>query len=97
MIAKIRPIPNPWPAGTGQQVVVDITDASPTKTVDVTLFQTAPSPETQLGAQTVNVTSSGAALALFSVTLSTSGINVLHCEAERGPDFDSDSAGTVVT
>lgn len=96
MIAKFNPLPKTWPAGSQRMVVVDITGAPPGQVVTVTLFRTVPGPEQQIGSKTVNVVSSGDASASFQVTLGDLGINVLHCEAQVGAAFDSDSAGTVV-
>jgi hypothetical protein len=96
MIAKLKPLPNPYPVGSTQTATVDITGGPPGQVVTITLFLTVPGPDQQLGSKTVNVTSNGDASASFSVMLSSKGINVLHCEAQHGVAFDSDSTGTVV-
>jgi hypothetical protein len=96
MIAKFNPLPNPWSPGSQRQVTVEITGAPPGQTVDVTLYQTVPSPKQELDSKRLNVTGAGEATAAFSVTLSLLGINVLHCEAQSNSGHDSDSAGTVV-
>jgi len=96
MIAKFSPLPKAWPAGSQRTVVVDITGGPPGQVVTVTLFRTVPAPDQQFDSKTVNIVSSGDASASFLVTLSDLGINVLHCEAQVGAAFDSDSAGTVV-
>lgn len=96
MIVKFRPLPVPWGSGTQHQVVIEITGGPPGQSVNVTLHQTMPAPEQQLGSQSVLTTSSGDASVIFPVNLSSLGINVLHCEAIRGSSHDSDSAGTIV-
>jgi len=96
MIAKFNPLPSIWPAGTSRTVTVDVTGGPPGQVVTITLSRTVPAPETQIDSKTVNVQGNGDATASFSVTLSVFGVNVLHCEAQVGAAFDSDSAGTVV-
>lgn len=96
MDANILPLPQPWPAGSQQQVAVDITGAPAGQTVTVELFRSMPKPDQSLGNKSTIITSSGTGSATFSVTLNSPGINVLHCEVTSGNDSDGDSAGTIV-
>jgi hypothetical protein len=96
MTAKIQPLPSLWNAGTQRQVVVRISSAPAGQTVEVDLFLTVPEPERHLGHEAVNVGDTGSGMVALPVTLTQPGVNVLHCEAVCGGDFDSDSAGTLV-
>jgi hypothetical protein len=97
MQAQILPLIKPWSAGAQHQVTVDISGAPAGKILTVSLFLSTPKPDHALGNAQAVVTGTGTAAATFSVTLSTLGVNVLHCEVTHPTDFDSDSAGTVVT
>ena len=50
----------------------------------------------EFGHEAVNVGDTGSGMVALPVTLTQPGVNVLHCEAVYGGDFDSDSAGTLV-
>src|SRR5688572_10348153 len=96
MKAEFEPLPPTWAVGSQKTVTVKVTGAPAGQVLTATLSRTAPLPRTALGSKTVNVTSTGDARALFSVTLDTPGINVLHCKAQAGSASDSDSDGTLV-
>jgi hypothetical protein len=97
MNAKILPLPQPWIANSQHAVTVEVDGATPGGTATIDLFRAMPKPDLSLGSKTTSVTSSGTASATFQVTLSSPGVNVLHCEVVSGSDTDSDSAGTIVT